>query len=116
MKEKNYCRHWISISRNYTFSYHSHTFLKILRFQILRPPIPQILRPPISTVSLGMFTIPEYRGKNIGKKTLNYLLGESRKYNLTPTAGCWDSHKLSKRVLEGVGMVSDSKYLKISFQ
>ncbi len=67
------------------------------------------------SVSLGMFTIPEYRGKNIGKKTLSYLLDESRKYYLTPTAGCWDSHKLSKRVLEGVGMVSDTKYLKISF-
>ena len=68
------------------------------------------------SVSIGMFTIPDYREKSIAKMTLNHLLNESQKYNLTPTAGCWVNHTSSKRVLEGVGMITDSMYLKISYQ
>ena len=66
-------------------------------------------------VSIGMFTHPEYRKNNIGKMTLSFLINESSKSNLIPIAGCWYYNHLSKRALEGVGMITDSRYLRINF-
>jgi len=66
-------------------------------------------------VSIGMYTAPAHRGQNIGKATLKYLIKEAHDAGLTPIAGCWYYNHASKRTLEGVGMISNTRYLRIAF-
>ncbi len=64
---------------------------------------------------IGMFTNPKYRNMNIGKLTLAFLIDEALKSKLKPVAGCWYLNHFSKRSLEGAGMITDTRYLKITF-
>lgn len=66
-------------------------------------------------VSIGMFTVPEYRQKGIGKQTLSYLIEEALRENLKPIAGCWYYNHLSKKTLESVGMISNTRYIRFKF-
>ena len=66
-------------------------------------------------VSIGMYTAPKYRRMNIGKMTLKYLINEALNAELRPIAGCWYYNHLSKKTLEGVGMISNTRYLRITF-
>lgn len=66
-------------------------------------------------VSIGMYTIPEYRSKGVGKQTLDFLIQEGIKKDLKPIAGCWYYNHLSKKTLESVGMVSNTRYLRFIF-
>lgn len=66
-------------------------------------------------VSIGMYTVPEYRQKGVGKQTLSFLIEEGLKNELEPIAGCWYYNHLSKKTLESVGMISNTRYLRIYF-
>lgn len=66
-------------------------------------------------VSIGMYTVPEYRQKGVGKQTLSFLIEEGLKNGLEPIAGCWYYNHLSKKTLESVGMISNTRYLRICF-
>jgi GNAT superfamily N-acetyltransferase len=68
-----------------------------------------------NNVSIGMYTVPEYRNKGVGKQTLSFLIEEGLKENLKPIAGCWYYNHLSKKNLESVGMISNTRYLRIIF-
>lgn len=66
-------------------------------------------------VSIGMYTVPEYRTKGVGKQTLNFLIEEALNKDLNPIAGCWYYNHLSKKTLESVGMISNTRYLRFIF-
>jgi len=67
-------------------------------------------------VSIGMFTKPEFRRMNIAKMTLKFLISAALKSELRPIAGCWYYNHLSRKTLEAVGMISNTRYLRISLQ
>ena len=66
-------------------------------------------------VSIGMYTVPKYRQMNIAKMTLRRLILEALKAQVQPIAGCWYYNHASKKTLEGVGMISNTRHLRISF-
>ncbi len=66
-------------------------------------------------VSIGMYTTPKYRRMTIGKMTLKYLINEALNAELQPIAGCWYYNHASKKTLEGVGMISNTRYLRVIF-
>jgi GNAT superfamily N-acetyltransferase len=68
-----------------------------------------------TVASIGMFTIPAFRGGGVGTATISLLMGECRRRGLRPVAGCWYFNHGSKRTLERAGMVSRSRLLKIDF-
>lgn len=65
--------------------------------------------------SIGMYTLKEHRNKKIGKITLFHMIKECEKLGLEPISGCWYFNHFSKKSLESVGLVSDTRYLKIIF-
>ncbi|MFC1735079.1 GNAT family N-acetyltransferase [Candidatus Hydrogenedentota bacterium] len=66
-------------------------------------------------VSIGMYTAPKYRRMHIGKMTLKYLINEALNAELQPIAGCSYYNHVSQKTLEGVGMISNTRYLRIAF-
>jgi len=66
-------------------------------------------------VSIGIYTVPEYRKRNLGKMTLKHLIDEAQDAGLQPIAGCWYYNHASKQTLEGAGMISNTRYLRIAF-
>lgn len=65
--------------------------------------------------SIGMFTHKDYRNRGIGKITLSYMIEECQKHQMEPVSGCWYFNHFSKKTLESVGMVSETRYLNITF-
>lgn len=65
--------------------------------------------------SIGMFTAEAHRGKGIGRATLRYLRNHCHARGVVPIAGCYYYNHASKRALEGAGMVSPARLLRIEF-
>lgn len=65
--------------------------------------------------SIGMFTAEAHRGKGIGRTTLRYLRNDCHTRGVVPIAGCYFDNRPSKRALEGAGMVSPARLLRIEF-
>lgn len=65
--------------------------------------------------SIGMYVREEYRRKGNGTKIIQGLqrlaIGKKR----SPIAGCWIWNHGSKKTLERAGLVSQTRYMKISF-
>lgn len=66
-------------------------------------------------VSIGMFTLPDHRMKGIAKKTLRHLADVALSENLQPIAGCYYFNHNSKKSLESIGMVSNTRLLRFAF-
>jgi GNAT superfamily N-acetyltransferase len=75
--------------------------------------VPSLLQEAVA--SIGMFTIPAFRGQGVGTATISLLMDECRKRGRRPVAGCWYYNHGSKRTLERAGMVSRTRLLKIDF-
>jgi GNAT superfamily N-acetyltransferase len=75
--------------------------------------IPSVLYHAVA--SIGMFTIPAFRGHGVGTATISLLIRECGRRGLRPVAGCWYFNHSSKRTLERAGMVSPTRLLKIHF-
>ncbi len=65
--------------------------------------------------SIGMFTLPEYRQKGIGRNILFYLKERVYAGQRRPIAGCWYYNHFSKKALEGAGMYTDTRLIKVYF-
>lgn len=66
-------------------------------------------------VSIGMFTVEEYRQKGIGTSILLALKDMVYKEGMIPIAGCWYYNHQSKKTLEKAGMYSATRLLKVQF-
>jgi len=66
-------------------------------------------------VSIGMFTVESSRQQGVGKNILLLLKDIVYKEGLVPIAGCWYYNHNSKRTLEGAGMYSDTRLLKVNY-
>lgn len=66
-------------------------------------------------VSIGMFTVEEYRERGIGTAILIQLKNQVYKIGKKPLAGCWFYNHNSKKTLEKAGMISNTRLLKIFY-
>jgi len=66
-------------------------------------------------VSIGMFTIESSRQQGVGRNILRLLKDIVYKNGLVPIAGCWYYNHNSKKTLEGAGMYSDTRLLKVNY-
>lgn len=66
--------------------------------------------------SIGMLVDPAYRQQGIGTRMLRYLRTVCEQAGLRPLAGCGYDNILSKRTLEGAGMVTATRLLRVHYQ
>jgi RimJ/RimL family protein N-acetyltransferase len=66
-------------------------------------------------ISIGMFTVEEYRQKGIGTSILLALKDMVYREGKIPIAGCWYYNHQSKKTLEKAGMYSATRLLKVQF-
>lgn len=63
--------------------------------------------------SLGMITLPEHRGKGVGR-SIQYHLGEiCREMGKRPVSGCWYGNLASRDTQHSAGRYSKTRYLNI---
>ncbi|BES65136.1 hypothetical protein SANA_15750 [Gottschalkiaceae bacterium SANA] len=65
--------------------------------------------------SIGMYVCEEYRRKGFGTRIIQELQRRTIDKNRIPIAGCWVWNHGSKKTLERAGLISQTRYMKISF-
>jgi hypothetical protein len=65
--------------------------------------------------SLGMFVLEQFRKQGVATEIVRLLIEECVKFSLRPVAGCWRYNHGSKKALEGAGMITQSRLLRIDF-
>lgn len=68
-----------------------------------------------AVASIGMITLPEHRGKGIGRNTILEMKRLCHERGVTPIAGCWYYNHNSKKTLESAGMYTETRLLAIEF-
>lgn len=68
-----------------------------------------------AVASIGMITLPEHRGKGIGRNTILKMKRLCLERGVTPIAGCWYYNHNSKKTLESAGMYTETRLLAIEF-
>lgn len=65
--------------------------------------------------SIGMYVREEYRMRGMGTSIIRALKRRAVEKNRLPIAGCWVWNHGSKKTLERAGLISQTRYMKISF-
>lgn len=66
-------------------------------------------------VDIGMYTVPSFREKGIGRTILIRLMAVALAAGRTPAAGCYWKNFLSRRTLESAGMTCIGTIFRFSF-
>ena len=74
---------------------------------------PNLLAP--GAASIGMSVHPDHRQKGVGRSIIMHLAAMCHEQGLTPVCGCWYYNENSKRTLESVGFITQTRALKVWF-